>query len=161
MLLLVGHGELRARLERLTVDLGLEERVRFLGPVPHSEVPQWLSSSNISILLSERTGCPNFVLESSACNIPCVLSDIPEMRELIRLGHRGQLVSIEEGAVARGMAAALEVGEGAPEPNTVKVRTWDHVACDILRHFMVVLASREVIQGGCPGSRAKESPQIS
>ncbi len=100
-LLLVGHGDRRGRLERITAALHLEDRVRFVGPVAHGEIPEWLNASDFSILLSERSGCPNIVLESSACGIPCLLSDIQAMREMVDLGHPGRLVVLEEGAGGR------------------------------------------------------------
>jgi teichuronic acid biosynthesis glycosyltransferase TuaC len=135
----VGHGHRKHRLVQLAASLKLRDRVHFVGPVPHAEVAWWLGAADVSALVSDRAGCPNVVLESSACGIPCLLSDIPAMREMIDLGHRGWLVPPDEGAVARGLTVAMASAQaGGDGPLR---RTWDDVAAEVLNRFEGVLAS--------------------
>ena len=68
----VGDGEDRAKLEKMAIDLGVGDRVRFRGwqenPYPH------IARATISVLCSEFEGFPNTVLESMALGIPVVTS---------------------------------------------------------------------------------------
>jgi len=138
LLVLVGSGVSHRALARSVSQRGLADRVLLVGPVKHDEVPWWLGAADMSLLLSEREGCPNIVLESAACGIPCLLTNLPEMREMLDLGIHGRLVDPDEGAIAHAMGAVLR---GACDRLTLdrSVRTWDHVAQDLIRRFQVVL----------------------
>lgn len=55
--------------------------VRFEGLV--SNVREYLSASDVFVSASESEGLPNAVLEAVACNLPVVLSDISQHREIL------------------------------------------------------------------------------
>src|SRR5262249_36758701 len=44
---LVGDGQCRADLEQLSADLGLQERVMFLGAQPHASIGDWYAAADI------------------------------------------------------------------------------------------------------------------
>ncbi len=63
--------------------LGLEENVTFTGYIDDPErVRELLCSSKIFVFPSRREGFSNAVLQAMATGLPCVLSDIPALREL-------------------------------------------------------------------------------
>jgi glycosyltransferase involved in cell wall biosynthesis len=87
-LVLIGSGPMEEQLRRAAADLGLGERVRFVGFVPHVEVPRWLSALDAMVLPSEtqanwREQFGRVVLEAMACGTPVLGSDSGEIPVLI------------------------------------------------------------------------------
>lgn len=92
-LVLCGSGHQRADLERAAVDLGLGNRVLFLGQVASPR--EVMQLCDVFVLPSLAEGLPLAVLEATSIGKPCLLSNIAVHRELARLGvgatfdHRG------------------------------------------------------------------------
>jgi glycosyltransferase involved in cell wall biosynthesis len=103
-LLIVGEGPERARLAALAERLGLAGRVRLLGAVPHVVMSQYYSAADLSVLASSREGWANVLLESMACGVPVVASDIPGNPEVVRERAAGLIVAANTPA---GIAAAV------------------------------------------------------
>ena len=59
------------------------EQVLFAGPVPHSEVPVWLSAADLFVNCSIMEGSSNALAEAMACGLPIVATDIPANREML------------------------------------------------------------------------------
>lgn len=75
VLVLAGDGPDRPLLQRLTEELGVSDRVRFLGAVARERVPALYAAADVSLLTSQwREGLPMAVLESLACGTPAVTS---------------------------------------------------------------------------------------
>jgi len=112
-LVIVGGGEQRAELEALCTSLGMAARVRFIGAVPHREVPQWLNRFDVYVAVS-RLNSESFgvaVLEASACGLPVVVSDAGGLPEVVIDGETGLVVPREDAAA---LAAALRELIDAP-----------------------------------------------
>ncbi len=79
-LLLVGEGELRTELEKLIVDLKLENSVTMLGNVPNPI--DYINCSNVSVLasLSEGGAPPLTVLESGSVKIPVIYTIVGDLQ---------------------------------------------------------------------------------
>jgi glycosyltransferase involved in cell wall biosynthesis len=93
-LVIVGGGPQAAELQTLAQDLGIATRVRFVGPVSHVDVPQWLSRFDIYVAVS-RLDSESFgvaVLEASACGLPVVVSDAGGLPEVVVHGETGLVV---------------------------------------------------------------------
>lgn len=88
-LFVVGSGRLRGDLEEEAKRRGV--CVRFLGNVPHRRLPEIHNSSSLFILPSHYEGHPKALLEAMACGRPCIGTDVPGTRELIRDGETGLL----------------------------------------------------------------------
>lgn len=80
---IVGGGPERDRLESVARNLGVEQRVRFLGVVPHERMPEVYSAANILILASEREGWPNVLLEAMACGARVVATNVSDVPKII------------------------------------------------------------------------------
>lgn len=91
-LLIAGSGPERDSLGELVDKLGLGERVRFLGQVPHADLPSLYNAADVMVLASEREGWANVLLESMACGTPVLASDIPEIAEVVSDTQAGRLV---------------------------------------------------------------------
>ncbi len=136
ILLLVGTGAdeaaLRARAERL----GVSERTRFLGPVPHSELPLVLNAADIFVLPTASEGLANAWVEALACGTPVVTTPISGARELITDPQFGRLVPREAGAIA---TAVREILAAPSTPDAVKASvsafSWQTNAAALVSHW--------------------------
>ena len=93
-LILVGDGPQRKELIEMTMKLDIRDSVKFIGVVPHVEVPNWLNSFHIyaalSVVDSESFGVS--VVEASACALPVVVSDAGGLPEVVLDGITGFIV---------------------------------------------------------------------
>jgi glycosyltransferase involved in cell wall biosynthesis len=91
--LVVGEEEEQGRLEQLeaqVTELGLDQQVIFTGT--QRDIPAILSIMDVSVLSSTREGFSNVVLESMACGVPMVATDVGGNAEAIVDGETGFLV---------------------------------------------------------------------
>ncbi|MDX2502912.1 MAG: glycosyltransferase [Gammaproteobacteria bacterium] len=89
-LLFVGDGYYKPDLVKLTEQLTLEDKVRFLGF--RSDVAQLLSASDLFILPSYSEGLPVSVLEAMAAKTLVLATHVGGLGELIHDGKNGYLV---------------------------------------------------------------------
>jgi glycosyltransferase involved in cell wall biosynthesis len=76
LLLIVGDGPARARLEELSRDLGLGETVRFVGPVSDRDLRAYYQLADLCVVPSVALeGFGLVVLEALACGTPVIASD--------------------------------------------------------------------------------------
>ncbi|MEA1926998.1 MAG: glycosyltransferase family 4 protein [Candidatus Auribacterota bacterium] len=94
VLLIAGDGYLRDNLEELTDDLGIRERVKFLGY--RSDVMEVFSSCDIYTLSSLWEGLPLAVLEAMAMGKPVVATAVPGTEEAVNEGETGFLVPLKD-----------------------------------------------------------------
>jgi len=92
-----------ARLEALVGELGIKERVKFLGEC--KDVFALLRKSNAFLLCSEREPIALSIQEAMTIGVPVIASEVDGSLELIENGKSGLLVSV--GDIA-GYANALE-----------------------------------------------------
>ncbi|MDO9461841.1 MAG: glycosyltransferase family 4 protein [Alphaproteobacteria bacterium] len=88
-LLIAGDGPEGERLRSLADELGVTERVRFLGAVRPENMPQLYCAGDALILASSREGWANVLLEAMACGTPVVASNVwgtPEVVTSIEAG---------------------------------------------------------------------------
>jgi glycosyltransferase involved in cell wall biosynthesis len=95
---LVGDGPDRSALERRCAELGLAERVRFLGPRLRGEVAELLRRADVAVAPSvpsrdgRREGLPVALMEAAASGLPLVASRLSGIPELVEDGVTGLLV---------------------------------------------------------------------
>lgn len=123
-LLLVGGGEGEARLRKLAARLGIENRVRFLGPVPPDELPRLYRAADVLVLASLREGWPNVVLESLACGTPVLATAVWGTPEILTGCDAGLLVEPTEEGLAGGLSRLHELDPAAARPWAER-HTWD------------------------------------
>ncbi|HEV8594473.1 MAG TPA: glycosyltransferase family 4 protein [Thermoplasmata archaeon] len=87
-LLIAGEGPEEDRLR----ELAGASPVRFLGAVPHEEMPHLLNAADLLVLPSEYEGLPTVVLEAFACGVPVVATSVGGIPDLVIPGKTGWLL---------------------------------------------------------------------
>ncbi|ARI77271.1 N-acetyl-alpha-D-glucosaminyl L-malate synthase BshA [Halobacillus mangrovi] len=91
-LLLVGDGPEYSDCYQLVQELGIENRVLFLGK--QENVSDLLSISDLKLLLSEKESFGLVLLEAMACGVPCIGTNIGGIPEVIDHGETGFIVEL-------------------------------------------------------------------
>lgn len=96
-LLLVGDGPEVTTVSKLVKELGLNDKVLFLGKQENLE--ELYSISDLMLLLSEKESFGLVALEAMACSVPCIGTNVGGIPEVITDGENGyicELGNIEE-----------------------------------------------------------------
>jgi phosphatidylinositol alpha-1,6-mannosyltransferase len=106
----IGDGELRAELETLTRQLGLQERVTFDGFLPGEALRDRLTKSDLFVLTAainpaSHEGFGIAYLEANACGTPTLAAQLAGAAEAVRDGVSGYFT---EGLGVDAVAAALQ-----------------------------------------------------
>lgn len=138
-LLIGGTGRLEASLRELAAELGVADRVRFLGFVPKEELPTLYSAADLFVLPSEYEGFGIVFMEAMACGTPVIGTDVGGVPTAIDEGETGYLmpkdgvkqlaertgeILYDPGAYDRLASNAREWAE-AHDWNTIAVRVED------------------------------------
>ena len=103
-LLIAGDGPDRRALERLAVEEGVADRVRFLGSVDQNRLREIYNAVDALVLASSREGWANVLLESMACGTPVVASAVWGTPEVVARPEAGVLMpSLDPQGVAEGV----------------------------------------------------------
>ena len=141
-LALAGDGPERGALEALARALGLRDRVRFLGNIPHGALAAWLGAADAMVLVSEREGLANAWVEALACGSPVVISNVGGAREVVDRPEAGRIVAREPEAIA---AAVRELLGDPPAPLAVRAAaerfSWERNGAELHGHLAGVVGS--------------------
>ncbi|MFZ0061785.1 MAG: glycosyltransferase [Pyrinomonadaceae bacterium] len=106
----VGEGSQTKPLEALTAELGLTERVKFLGR--RTDVGACLEMSDVFVFPSLFEGLPLAPIEAMLKSLPCIVTSIAPVLELFANGDTGVVVT--PGSVDE-LAAAMRKVHSDPE----------------------------------------------
>lgn len=108
VLVLAGEGPERPRLEALIRALPEPGRALLTGQLTQIEVRDLLRATDVFALVSAIEGIPSALVEAMAVGLPCVVSDIDGMRDIIAPGVDGlQVPQGDEAALADALLALL------------------------------------------------------
>lgn len=91
-LLLVGDGPEMTVVCNLVTELGLREKVLFLGK--QDNVEELYSLSDLMLLLSEKESFGLVALEAMACGVPCIGTNVGGIPEVIEHGVNGFICEV-------------------------------------------------------------------
>jgi glycosyltransferase involved in cell wall biosynthesis len=86
-LFIAGPDETNGSVKKLATDLGLIDKVDFMGPV--TKIPEILRKMDIAVFPSTKEGLPVSLLEKMSAGLPMVVSNIPELTSIIKDGENG------------------------------------------------------------------------
>jgi glycosyltransferase involved in cell wall biosynthesis len=122
VLVLLGDGPIRQDLEIQVHDLGIEEKVKFLGF--RQDVERIVKAADVFVISSLREGTSIALLEALAANTPVVATAVGGNPEVIRDGISGLLVPSEDShSLANAISRILSNPELASEFATEARRT--------------------------------------
>lgn len=101
-----GEGRERRRCEDAVRAAGAGERVRFLGVVPHDDVPVLMDAADVFVSTSTLTNRALPTCEAMICGVPVVAYDTGDTATVVRAGETGALV--DDGDVA-ALGDAIEL----------------------------------------------------
>ena len=106
-LVILGQGELEMDLKALACELGIEQRVSFVGWV--SNPLAFMSRARLFVLSSRSEGLGNALIEAMGCGCPVVSTDcVAGPREILEDGRWGELVAVgDDQALAQAMERTL------------------------------------------------------
>jgi glycosyltransferase involved in cell wall biosynthesis len=130
-LMIAGDGPDRAPLEGRARELGIAERVSFLGAQPRERVVELFRAADATILSSTWENFPHTVVEALAVGTPVLAMEAGGVGEVVRDGVNGLLV-------AAGDADAL---------------------ADAVRRYFADAELRERLRGAAASSVADYAPE--
>jgi glycosyltransferase involved in cell wall biosynthesis len=107
-LALVGDGAERAALEAYVREIGLTDRITFVG---YANDPfAWMMRAAVAVCTSHYEGLCNAIIEALGCGTPVVSTDCPYgPREILQNGRYGTLVPLGDApALAGAIGDALD-----------------------------------------------------
>lgn len=88
-LLVLGTGQLETELKNRAIVAKVEDRVQFLGFIPHKEMPQYLRISDIFVRPSLSEGLGNSFLEAMATGLPVIATPVGGIPDFLIDGETG------------------------------------------------------------------------
>jgi len=95
-LVIVGGGPEEAHLKGLAAELGVADRVVFVGSVPQAQVALYLRAADVFVLNTRYEGLSHTILECMDTGLPVVATAVGGNMELIEDGFNGFLVQVDD-----------------------------------------------------------------
>lgn len=143
--LIVGDGERRADLEKCAVELGVNNRVHFLGY--RRDIESLLKNADAFVFPSYREGLPVSLMEAMAAGVPMIASKVRGNVDLIEDGTNGFLCDPDD---AEGFAKKItlilndnQLAERFCEENKERIKNFDQkvITQEIRKIYMDVAGS--------------------
>lgn len=95
-LLLLGEGEEKDKLIKISQERGLENRVKFLGFVGHAELSKYLKVSDIFVRPSLSEGLGNSFLEAMATKVPVIATPVGGILDFLKDKETGLFCRVKD-----------------------------------------------------------------
>jgi 1,2-diacylglycerol 3-alpha-glucosyltransferase len=137
-IVLIGDGPQRDELEEYIEEIGIEERVDFLGKVPFEEVPSYLKAADFFGFssVSETQGLVS--LEALAAGLPVVAVDATGTRDVVEVGQVGLLTENSAESLAAGIVQLLS--------DAALMQKFRTNAMDKAASFDIMLQARKMVE---------------
>lgn len=110
---IIGDGALKASLETLAKEVGIQENVRFMGT--RNDVDELLFAADVSLLTSYSESFPLVLLESADMGTPVIATDVGGVSALVDSGKTGWII------VPGNEESLLEAAKSAISSDTPKM----------------------------------------
>ncbi|KQM98817.1 glycosyltransferase [Sphingomonas sp. Leaf25] len=133
---IVGGGPDRAALAARIADLGIGDRVRLCGSLPHDDLPDLLAAADVMALASSSEGLANAWVEALASGTPIVIPDAGAAREVVTTRAAGRIATRDSAAFAQAIAAVLsQAADPVATRATVDAYSWERNARELRDHL--------------------------
>jgi glycosyltransferase involved in cell wall biosynthesis len=88
---LAGDGETFEECKSLSNELSVENQITFLGMQPESVLLEYLQKTHLYVHSSFNENMSTAIMQAMSCGVPCLVSDIPGNRALIKDKFNGWL----------------------------------------------------------------------
>lgn len=148
VLVVIGYGYHRPRLEEIVEHQGLEDKVKFFGPIPHPQLLDWTSAGDIGMCnfvnssVSYFTSIPNKLSEYMMAGLPVIGSDSPGIGSIIEEQGSGITVDPLSGhEIAEAVRAILADPEPYKEAarKAVERYNWDVESQNLLELYSKII----------------------
>jgi glycosyltransferase involved in cell wall biosynthesis len=92
-LIICGEGTQKSMLEKMSMDLGLDDFIIFSGNLDHQQLCERFQCADIFAMTSFHEGIPNAMLEAMACGLPVVSTNVGGISTLVSDGVNGYLAN--------------------------------------------------------------------
>ena len=136
----VGRGPERRPLRAHSVNLGVAQQVRFVGPIEDEELFRWLHTADVVVTMADEAMSGTTLLEAACAGAPVIASDIAAHTEIgAHLGSEAvRLISPQ----ASPLDLADEIKFAAVRPRTLldvaEVPSWDDMASQMAALYRTV-----------------------
>jgi glycosyltransferase involved in cell wall biosynthesis len=130
-LVIAGEGPDREQLEQRAAELGIAQRVSFLGAQPREQIVELFRAADATILSSSWENFPHTVVEALAAGTPVLAMSVGGVAEVVRDGENGLLV---------------------PAGDTVALG-------EVVRRYFGDASLRDRLRGAAAGSVARYAPE--
>jgi len=94
-LYIIGAGSQEKKLKKLVNLLNLNEKISFVGQLPHKDLCDWMNVCDFFVLSSLNEGLPTVILEAFGCGKPIVSTNVGGIPEIVPNDNYGILVEPE------------------------------------------------------------------
>lgn len=136
-----GADNMEASLRQQVARLGLEDHVRFLGPMKPDDLKGPLSAADVFVLATRREGWANVFLEAMSCGLPVVTTDVDGNPEVVCKPELGEIVPFGDAPALRdAIARSLEKDwDTAAICAHAAAHTWERRVQTLLDEFNGIL----------------------
>ena len=139
------EGDMTQALKEQVAALDLNDRVRFLGSISPDDLKWPLSAADIFVLSTRNEGWANVILESMACGVPVVATDVGGNAEVVSSPELGAIVPFDDQtALTTALSAALSRHWNAQAIRRyAEENSWENRVEILVNIFNNMLAARD------------------
>jgi len=101
ILYIAGKGDISSKIEKLIIELNLTTKVKMLGEIPLENLHSYTIQTDLGLSLEEDKGLnyrfalPNKLFDYLQAGLPVLVSDLPEMSNLVKTYEIGEVVDYQ------------------------------------------------------------------
>lgn len=139
------EGDWSDRLQRQVAELGLNQTVHFLGPMPPDRLKIPLSAGTVFVLATRNEGWANVFLEAMACGLPVITTDVGGNAEVVCKPELGKIVPFgERKALGQAIVDALEMDWDREKiADHARANSWEQRVAVLINEFTKIAGCRD------------------
>ena len=98
LLLIIGSGDVIPQLKKMSKEMGIDDRIRFLGKMPYHRMMQYTQNADLGLSLdkdtslNQRYSLPNKLFDYIQAGIPVLASPLPEVMAIVEHYQVGEIL---------------------------------------------------------------------